>query len=228
MSNDLLTFTIEGERPQIVTVETLETIKGFKRASRKEILFRDFLNMINESYISQGMIHLGKLPRGYYDGRIDVNENGFECLVVVPEGIKPIIYYDKVYTIPFPSLLFFFRIQSGILKYSNVYALKKDNVDDNDYVYHYPFGNVHSDGSICWGSNTVNGIRNFREVEKAVSMFFGCSTNDDLWERNRINVSDKDPRILQRGLIESLMGQKKFPLELLVKLNKRVGEVMNS
>lgn len=228
MSADVMTFTMEGEKSHLVKVEILETVKGIKRVSRKEINFYDFLKILNESRTVEGLVPVGKLPEGYYDGNIDINSNGLECLIVLPEGIKPLIYHNKVYTIPFPALLFFFKVQEGRITTSQVHALKKGKVTDKDCVYLYPFGNVHSKGSICWGHNTVDGISSFRELEKAISMFFGSPTNDDLWNKERINVSGNDSRIIQRGLIESLVGQNEFPLELLVDSGIRVGDILAS
>lgn len=223
---DMAQFTIEGETPNIVKVEILETIQGLKKVFTKRINYNDFVKIINNSQIVEKMLRIGKLPSGFYDGNIDVNGGGFECLIVVPEGIKPLMYYESLFTVPFPSLLFYFKVRDGRVVSSSVHAMVSENVNDKTLLYKYPFGNVDEDGTICWGKNIVNKINDLRSIEKAVSMFFGSPTNDDFWSVENIKIPSTDSRVLQRGLIESLVGKKRFPDKILVPTQYRVGDIM--
>lgn len=222
----VLNITIEDSQPGIVTIEIIEFVDGLKKVTKKRISFDNFVNIINESTIQSEKMRIGKIPTGYYDGIIDVNGN-YECLVVIPEGIKPLIYYDKTYIIPFPNLLFFFQVKNFILTSSKVFALKSQNINDNTLVYRYPFGNVSEEGSICWGLKNNQKIESkhnsMKDVEEFISMFFGSPTNDDHWMSKRV----KEKYVTQRCLIESLVKESRFPSELLVNTNIKVGDLLN-
>jgi hypothetical protein len=224
---DKVVFSIDSLNPGIVDIELLETIKGIRRVSKQRLAFNDFMGVMQDSLSTENKLRIGKLPNGFYDGNIDGDGRGFQCLIVIPEDIKTFIYYDKTYIIPFPTLAFNVVVRNGVLKHSEIYALASGQVTDKSELCNYPFGNVYHDAKICWGSNCIKGIKTFRDVEMVVSTFFGSSTNDDMWRNGHsVEVSKDDPRCMQRGLLESLQNKTSFPKNILVKSNCKLGEVL--
>lgn len=222
---DKAVFAVDLRNPGIVDVEMVRIVEGINEITKKCISYEDFLAIVNNSTKADNFLHVGKLPEGYYDAILDKDEMGFKCLVVVPEGLKPIIYYSDIYMVPFPKLMFYFKVRTGILKESKVYALKSGRISDKTTLYKYPFGNVYDGGKICWGGNVINGIYELRKVERIISTFFGSPTNDDLWGKC-INVPSDDPRRVQRGLLESLNMEKTFPEDILVKTHYSVKNLL--
>lgn len=222
---DKINFSIDMKNIGIVDVEMINSNGEIKSVSKKSILYDDFITIISESTLRDSFIQIGKLPEGYYDGCLNMDDSGFECQVVVPKGIKPLIYYGTPFLIPFPSLFFHFTVKNLVLVKSYVYALDSDKVSDQSKLYHYPFGNVYNSGLICWGSNVMLGYRNIRDCEKIISTFFGSSTNDDLWNSEHINCSLNKSLMVQRGLLEYLNELKEFPRNLLRNNGMRVKDL---
>lgn len=222
---DKAIFTVDTLNPGLVEIETTETIKGIKSISKKTVSYEDFLTIVNESLTTDKIIKIGKLPAGFYDGVIDSDQMGFACLIVVPGGIKPLNYYDQTFMVPYPSLIFILKVRMGVLKKSKVFALTSDNVSDKTQLYHFPYGNVYENGEICWGQNVIKGIKKLRDTERIISTFFGCETNDDLWDNGKyVNAPVGDPCKIQRGLLEYLNGKEKFPTTMLTKADAIVGK----
>ena len=159
-------------------------------------------------------MRIGRLPQGYYDGALSPAENTFKMAVSIPAAVRPVQYFDTVYVVPFPALMFIFCIATGRINVSKVVALDTDVPQEDSIVYHYPLGNVYDDGKICWGNIALPGISNPLELPKAVSAFFASETNNDLYE-----VVDGRQ---QRQLLEELSNADTFPKRYLRK-NEQIG-----
>lgn len=222
-----IVLTIEDSNPSCVHVEMHEKSNGFIKVTKKRVALCDYLLILQKSVSNIGF-RIGKLPSGFYDGFLDSDGLGFKCIIVIPKGVKPLIYYDAIYNIPFPTMVWNFTVRCNELKKSQVFVAKTDDIKDNTKLFKYPFGNVYDDGRICWGGNLNKEIRTIREVEKVISTFFGSSTNDDLWKvGTKISLpTSNDSRCLQRGLIESLVGEEIFPNEILVPTEYNVGKLL--
>lgn len=218
-------FTIDEESPEKVQVEFIDSSGNVAVRKRKSILYDHFVSILQGcTTMKEEMLHVGQLPIGYLDGVIGLES--FICAVTVEGGIKPLQYYNDNYMIPFPKLLFIAKCSKGILKSSAVYAIKDEKVTGDSKLFHYPYGNVYDKGAICWGSNTIHDVFHLKDMERIISLFFGSSTNDDLWKVG-VNVIVKDnSQILQRGLLEYLKGQEQFPEEMLVTYGLTVHDVL--
>jgi len=146
---------------------------------------------------------LGQLPDGYVDA-LYVDSENFKVCIEVPAGIRNITYYGDVFFIPFPALLFRLTVSKGKIVSSKVVA------ELNGYCYCYPFGNVYTDGRICWGSTALPKITCLSDVNQVIQLFFGSETNNDLYSAGR-NVPNKKQYVNQRGLFEFLEKKLKFP-----------------
>lgn len=181
----------------------------------KTISLQDFLNLLQGSSDYEGMyIPIGEIPHGYYNAIIsNYYENTFAVDIVVPAGVRSTTYMEKNYKIPYPNLLFRFFVKQKQLNKSKCFALKTKKPSKNEPLFYYPFGNVYSDGSICWGGNYFGELYSMKELDEVVSIFFGSPTNNDLYSSEHLN--DAPYTLLLRAFYEELDGKKQFPIDLL-------------
>ena len=57
-----------------------------------------------------------------------------------------------------------------------IYSVRGDGV-----ICNMPVPNVYNDGRVCWGSNEKVVIKELRDCDKAVSIFFDSTFNQDLF-----------------------------------------------
>lgn len=90
-------------------------------------------------------------------------------------------YYDDIFKgIECPNILFAVRVMNGVPNKAWVCAVKDDFITDNTEVYRFPFPNVFSDTSICYGSNRVTEVELVKDsdVARMPSMFLSMPWND--------------------------------------------------
>lgn len=209
-------------------VVQLQIKKDMGEIQRKNISFRRFIDIINDSVVNiDNMIQIGPLPNGYYSGEISPErEYSFNCVLIVPEGLRPFYYMDEIFMIPFPVLVFYFMVLDGRMTFSKCYAMKKGSVTEDSILYHYPFGNVYDDGKICWGKNKLPEIKRMKELETLVSLFFGSPTNNDLYNPSSILKCSEEYVLTQRGLLEHIKGLEMFPENILHCTGNKLGSLI--
>lgn len=147
-----------------------------------------------------------KLPKGCIALNI-VDEANYETLIRIP-GAKRVITYksyvngDSTYSVPFPDMLFHFRVSKQQITRSKAWALNRKGD-----LCRFPYTNVHSDGSICWGSYTKPIIVGPSNIDKAVELFYTSTFNDHLYG-GKGTVAD---------LFTSVQGKRVFPQRYLKK-----------
>lgn len=147
-------------------------------------LAQAFHNAVPSKFVS-----IGKLPEGFKDLRIDVNNPGtFEIDLTTPSGVYVVNYMGKEMKIPFPKLFFTVRVAHSQITKASVWAINKSG-----QMCHYPFGNVYTDGHICWGGYRFPKVANAFQTGIVPRQFFSLGTNNDLWSEQRIvPKTDKD------------------------------------
>lgn len=183
----------------------------------KEITYNRLIEVINYSTLEAEYIRIGDLPVGYVDSSIGTKGNSFNVIVRVPANIRIMSYFGDNYLIPFPETVFFLRAKKGELQAGcSVFAIREsERNESNIQLYNYPFGNVYSEGEICWGNISFPYIENMKAAEKCIALFYEAETNDDLYQVGK-NVVKQMEFVHQRGLIEALRDKDKFPDEWLV------------
>lgn len=75
-------------------------------------------------------------------------------IVVVEKDkcIKPYNHLGDVINVGYPKLLFTYRIRGNEVIDSAVVAAIDEFIKNQSPIYRFPYGNVHSDGRICWGT----------------------------------------------------------------------------
>lgn len=210
------------------SVVRVQVVNDSGEADCKIVSLMDFIGMMQDSSVSDGrMVRLGRLPRGCYDVAVDpVRQGVFKCTIVLPEGAYPIRYADTDYMIPMPAQVFYFDVLDKKVVESKIYVLKDNLPSDESPLYHYPFGNVHDSGSICWGSNALPAVSNVGELDMLVNLFFGSPTNSDLYKAHERLVNPPEYTVNLRSFYEVLAEKKEFPKELLKETGKTLAGIM--
>ncbi|CAM4042110.1 hypothetical protein L1N85_19730 [Paenibacillus alkaliterrae] len=136
------------------------------------------------------------------------------CVVEIPAHKRTAFYHQAVLkNVPFPRLVMVFKmqIQHEKLHIMDVFvaALESEAITGDDAkVYFYPYTNVESDFSVCWGGQQLPVIDRVSQLSTFPELFFNSPNSDCYY--SSANLSKKT----YRELIESLKG-KKFPDEYL-------------
>lgn len=178
-------------------------------------------------------ISTGILPRNtrFFSGTKTNYRIGIETLPRVRDfGLFSRVAADenkkqKVMKIPFPPCLFVFEVQADKLYNTYVYALSQRISTENETLYHFPFGNTHSDGRVCWGTAHPPPIKVPMNLISVVSVFFDSAFNGDLvssvsWKQNGTKTPDF------WSLIKFLDGKESFPQNMLNSTSKTLKGIM--
>ena len=214
---DFQAISVTDKETQLINVcVTLHTDDGEEII--KTISLYEFANMLGSSLlpvIKKEFTHLGKLPIGYIDCFYE-NGGTFSILVERKAQIRKLFYEQEVYAIPFPRLLFKFVVKDGVLIDKRCAALKNDaDLYDFYETYQYPFGNVSSLGSICFGNINLPKINTMTDIDTVIDLFFEGETNDDYYTNGKCIV----PHYSQKQLIMLLSKKEVFPEEWLYQNN---------
>lgn len=194
---------------------------------KKLLKHADYIRTLMGTEAKSEMISIGQLPRGYYDGRMSATEQkDYECIIVVPQGVRPVELYEETFMVPFPITVFKLGARNGKLCVSYVYAASDEVVTDQSRLSYFPFSNVYEDGKICWGQNTLPNINAMRDFDLVTGLFFGSPANTDLYYPSQ-HLS-KDAPIETNTLKEFLGyldGKDEFPAEILKECGKKISSL---
>jgi hypothetical protein len=137
-----------------------------------------------------------KMPRAP-QGMVDLwygQDTDFRVSIFVPGDLRPTAYLSakNEKMLPYPNLLFMFKVEGGNISRSSVFAVKVSRaraLQDDTKLYKFPYGNVWGDsGSICWGSNS-GAVRHksLSDMEGVIATFFNAVMNNDLYKPGGLN-----------------------------------------
>lgn len=160
---------------------------------------------------------VGKIPFGYYDAQISEDQGMFcaDMIAVLPAGKQMMRYEDTFYDVSVPSLVFRFEVARGKITGTRVYVMKDEAPTDQSCLYRYPFGNVSSQGGVCWGGNKLPEIHDLKGLEEAMMLFIQSPCNSDYY-----NGSDYcgHAGLSLRELFVKLKDEEAYPDDYLVAL----------
>ena len=115
--------------------------------------------------------------------------------------------------------------------YDNWNSLRSMTVNTN---YKFPYGNVHSDGYICWGDVHVSDLKSCIEVSSAVHSFFNSEFNSDLFDRN-INFKEVKRFCPEwsgddysfENTVKMFSNLNSFPVSTLIPLSRNLSDIIN-
>lgn len=121
------------------------------------------------------------LPKGTVGFKADHDLSKFAAAILVCAERRRIVYFNDVFEVPHPDLIFFFKVKNRKVLDSRVFAVKSELIEKDAELCCFPFGNVYSDGTICWGSNTLPDIDKPLKLEQLPYLFFDSPYNGDLY-----------------------------------------------
>ena len=89
-----------------------------------------------------------------------LKSGGAEYLILKRSAGNTQYQYDRIYSIPCPTLVFALTIRNGLLQHINVVATKQDALGESTPIFKFPFTNAGGNtGSLCSGSFNLQAIK---------------------------------------------------------------------
>lgn len=183
-------FKVQLEQEDSVEVKTMD--------------YDSFITLMTASAGNESYIHLGEISPNYVDAAI-AKTDSFKIFLKSPAQKRLMLYAEGHYWIPFPGCLFFLRVYQGALQEMYLYSIADTEITAKTQLYHYPFGNVASNGGVCMGNIHFQNLT-FKDADKIVEAFFLGKTNNDLY-----NTHNVKPAYSLSQLIHKLEKREIFP-----------------
>lgn len=150
--------------------------------TEKTLAMDDYISLLTGSTFQKmsKMLRIGTLPEHYYDGSLSANDDGFRVILHYPACKRAISFGGKHWFVPFPNLIFFFQVKNGAVTQKYCFAVPTADITSETPLFRYPFGNVGSDGGICFGNISLK-IGSIQHIEEACNAFFESVTNNDYY-----------------------------------------------
>ena len=136
----------------------------------------------------------------------------YEIAVMYPGKVRGVKYYKDTYRVPYPNTLYTYSVLNGVVQSKHCFAVIDDVITPETVLYRFPFGNVGSMGSMCYGNIHLPDCTELSSIDTLVELFLSGDVNDDLY-----HPSDTAKNCKQFELYQFLEGKKKFPTKILVK-----------
>ncbi len=191
----------------------------------KFITFEAYLNAIS-AFRDSDMIDIPRLPDKALDLRYAAADD-FCISFFVDAQVADTAYLkvENCVQLPFPNLVFMFRVKKGKHSESKVFAVKdgRNKIDANTPLFNYPYGNVYlGSGKICWGNSRITSMnyKGVRDTGIVLPSFYSAVTNDDLYQHGA--TVSKDLELCE--FIEKMSKKRKFDNALLTSTGKTYGK----
>lgn len=184
---------------------------------------------IARALANQVKIDTGILPRNtrYYAKK----DNGGVIVLEMPEHTRRIEHsrVGESYIVPMPYTCFVIFYHTNNDRYSDTYyvyqtflfATMGPILDSSTVLYRFPFGNVGSNGLVCWGTVQMPTVSSLSELSIVPELLLGSKFNGDLGAGSFMEFEHPDNpnvRIFQIAhLMRYLDGKDSFPYEILVR-----------
>lgn len=209
-------ITIQGERPRTASVQL---VMGDGRTNRYNVQTQDLAGMLDKGMVREKRViyeRIGSVPIGYLDMAYADRDN-FKIACRIPGSVRCYHYMvaeqSRLFLVPFPMMLFLIDVsKGGVTSQSQCWA-----VNDADEICLFPFPNVSSKGSICWGGNRIEKLNGIGEVEKVIELFLTSGFNTHLYEPEKTTLG-----LSIENLLRYLEPLESFPSEILQGTKKTV------
>lgn len=190
--------------------------------TEKRLTVDDYVNMIKSSELKvENYITVPKVSDCVYDLKMTPSGDSFTAVVVLPAMVRPFCYLGKHLRIPFPPLICKIEVKMRERKETFLYALDTDNPSLDSPLFHYPFGNVDSNGHCCFGN--IRTTPDVARPETILNAFLCGETNEDYWNPGKCNAREAS----QGDLLRRIMDTDIYPQQLLAKCGKTVADLLN-
>jgi len=144
-----------------------------------------------------------------------VNEHTYWVVIEKGPSRFDFDYYETIYNIPLPRLLFAFRVYKNILTGGGVVAVKDHTITEETELFCYPFSNA-SHGHICWGNATPQ-IKTLYQLSGLPEMFLAIPNSNHSYGNNESGLE-------YRPFLEKLSKEKTFDNDVLKDEEMTYGE----
>lgn len=183
----------------------------------KNIAISDLVNVINdEMVLTTGLMSPG--IREYHR-----KKNVEDIVIEFAPRVRKVLYADSrgnkiKYSIPFPGLVFGFRLINESFRGGWCFATKEPLVNNDIMLYRFPFGNTrYGDGVICWGSsNNPSGKQDVKGVYSLIVRFLDSPFNSHWSEKSFKSTSVGV--VTPHDLMKQINGTISFPFGILRKV----------
>lgn len=186
------------------TVSVEQEVKGITTV--KNITVTDFLHAVLGG-MEYDDISSGLLPDNCIGYTWSKNES-VTVTLLCPERRADIMYYEELFeSFPLPRLVFQFRLfLGGRIERTRLGVIGEGRLQPQTPMYRYPFSNVHGDGLLCTGSNSMPKYDKLHTLSTLPQYILGMPNNDDYFSEtdNRMGytqaqlmqyLKDKEPEI---------------------------------
>ncbi|MEB9892797.1 hypothetical protein P4K96_04205 [Bacillus cereus] len=145
------------------------------------------------------------------------------CFIEVQPHRRTVYYHEAaIDDVPFPRLIFGFELMQREGKHDitkvMLGALEDQCLPNEDSeVYFYPYTNVTSDFTVCWGGSQLPCLDRVSQLTTIPELFFNSPNSDCYY--SSANMS----KLPYRELVEKLKG-KEFPDDYLKKTGRKLSE----
>ena len=190
---------------------------------QKDVSIEDLISHLAQNH----QFSTGLLPQGtrLYKG----TGANYTIAIEMPAKIRPLRYQrvndrdrrtNEAAQIPFPICIFVFKVGSNAIRRSDLYCARNAMQRVEDVLCYFPFGNVYSEGNICWGNTGLPTVSAPMGLVSVINTFFDSVYNGDLFDRANIRTTDEifgdGGRIASfHALVRYLDGKPEFPTEML-------------
>lgn len=229
LTDSKLTAEVDLLRPELAKVKVTAGKMSYSKTVKVQTLI-DILNGCKKESVK-----VEKMPRTP-QGMIDLwygQDTDFTVTIFVPRDLRPTAYLKEgnERMIPYPNLLFVFKVAGGNIADSKVFAVKVPRaraITDDTELYRFPYGNVWTDGGkICWGGNaSVVRHKGLSDMEEVVAAFFNATMNNDLYNEHGLRGGGNVTLELSlEELLDKMAKEDVFPDKLLVSTGKKYSSV---
>jgi hypothetical protein len=133
---------------------------------------------------------------------------------------------DGVYKLPTPYVLLLLSYSRNVdrenvtyeFNGAEIYASPEPITSLNQVIYYLPFGNLYSNGQVCWGDDfPVDESDSLTAVNMFYDSFFGMPFNNDL------DVIAANGMMKFDQILDLLDGKEVFPSDILVAATDTIG-----
>ena len=194
-----------------------------EEVSEKVLTLDKYLALLGDATFMKAKerMHLGRMPVGYYDANVSTDDPAtFDFVLTFPEQKRAMKYGGKHWVVPYPALAFSFHVKDGVVNDAYCHCLVTGTPENDSVLYRYPFGNVNTDGRICFGNIRLPKMNTIMDITQAVNLFFLGETNNDYFsEKNAVAYS-------QAEMLEKAKKLEHFPVEWLTGESLTLGELI--
>ena len=217
-----LTIKSESVRTQAGMVKMRVSLYEAEKLVTETVMsLTDYISLLQKSAKKEEaavFMPIKGVPDGFVDGVLSNKKGTLGAIICIPPRKHQFVLAatdcrkEAAYYIPMPGLVYECIANKGNQHTFKCFAFKKWNGDETE-LYHYPWGNVSSEGSICMGSVKKKPLNDFYDIREHIENSLNGITNADYLSGSLCRLSAK---VTQHDFCDQISEQDEFPMELLL------------